>query len=119
MTDAELWNWSQQRSTILEHAGRWEEALAELRVMLGRGPAAGDERVRLVGRIAMALLKTFQPQEARKLLEAELQRDPQQLPLRAAAWTSPFRQIGDERLLQGRCRRAAPVRGHVPPQVRC
>ncbi|MEH0449431.1 hypothetical protein QA811_38915 [Streptomyces sp. B21-102] len=84
VTDAELWNWSQQRSTILEHAGRWEEALAELRVMLGRGPAAGDERVRLVGRIAMALLKTFQPQEARKLLEAELQRDPQQLPLRAA-----------------------------------
>lgn len=83
VTDADLWNWSQQRSTILEHAGRWEEALAELRGMLGRCPA-GDERVRLVGRIAMALLKTFQPQEAKKLLEAELQRDPQQQPLRAA-----------------------------------
>ncbi|MER7488365.1 hypothetical protein ABTY20_21135 [Streptomyces sp. NPDC126497] len=83
VTDAELWNWSQQRSTILEHAGRWEEALDELRGMLGRGPT-GDERVRLVGRIAMALLKTFQPQEAKELLEAELQRTPHQQPLRAA-----------------------------------
>ncbi|MFJ6983121.1 MULTISPECIES: hypothetical protein [unclassified Streptomyces] len=83
VTDAELWHWSQQRSTILEHAGRWQEALTELRGMLDRGPT-GDERVRLVGRTAMALLKTFQPQEARKLLESELARDPRQQPLRAA-----------------------------------
>ncbi|MEU9517056.1 hypothetical protein [Streptomyces sp. NPDC048224] len=81
VTDAERRNWSQQRSTILEHAGKWAEALDELRGMLSRGPT-GDERVRLVIRTTMALLKTFQPQEAKELLESELRRDPQQQSLR-------------------------------------
>ncbi|CAM5629015.1 hypothetical protein STENM223S_11798 [Streptomyces tendae] len=56
VTDAERRNWSQQRSTILEHAGKWAEALDELRGMLSRGPT-GDERVRLVIRTTMALLR--------------------------------------------------------------
>lgn len=81
-TEAELWAWSIQHSTVLEHYGKWEEALAELRGMLERRPS-GEERIRLIRRIELALLKTFRAEEARDLLKEELRRDPSQSGLQA------------------------------------
>lgn len=80
-TESQLWGWSMERSTVLEHDGQWEEALSELRSMFDRRPT-GDERRRLVGRMVKALLKTFQREEAKQILDAELALDPES-PLRA------------------------------------
>lgn len=74
-TPDDLWNWSQDRSTVLEHAGRWGEAAAELRSMLGRA-SSYDHRIKVIRRTTVALLKSFQPGEAKELLEQELQRYP-------------------------------------------
>lgn len=74
-TDADLWAWSQLRSTVLEHAGRWGEAGAELRSMLDRAPTY-DDRIKIIKRTTAALIKTFQPDEAKDLLEQELGRHP-------------------------------------------
>lgn len=73
-TRQEQWAWSQARSTVLEHAGRWDDALGELRGMLEE-TSSPEERGRLVRRITLALLKTFKRDEAKAFLAAELQRD--------------------------------------------
>ena len=76
-TATELWGWSQDRSTVLEHAGRWEEAIGELTSMLSSAPTK-DDRVRVVKRMAAALLKESRRQDAKELLERELRRNPRQ-----------------------------------------
>lgn len=83
VTEDDRWRWSQLRSTILEHMGKWADASVELANMLT--PAVkGDERVRLVSRLAMALLHTFRQDEAMRLLEIELRRNPRQETIRRA-----------------------------------
>ncbi len=74
-TSTELWAWSQMLSTVLEHAGRWEEAAEQLRLMLRQAPTS-DDRIRVIRRTTVALLKSFQYQEAKELLEHELKRNP-------------------------------------------
>ena len=76
-TSTELWGWSQDRSTVLEHAGRWREAVDELRPMISSAPTR-DDRIRVVKRMTAALLKDVQREEAKELLEQELRRHPRQ-----------------------------------------
>ncbi|KHD75596.1 hypothetical protein MB27_21440, partial [Actinoplanes utahensis] len=73
-TPTELWSWSQDRSTVLEHAGRWPEAVEQLRPMITSAPTR-DDRIRVVRRLT-ALLKSTRHEEAKELLEAELRRHP-------------------------------------------
>ena len=82
-TEADLWSWRQDRSTVLEHAGHWEEAAEELRRMFKTAPT-GDDRIRVTKRLAVALLKIFQYAEARELLELELRSNPGEPALQAA-----------------------------------
>ena len=76
-TSVEQWSWSQARSTVLEHAGRWQEAIEQLRPMIGFAPTRED-RIRVVKRMTAALLKDMQHAEAKELLENELRRHPRQ-----------------------------------------
>lgn len=76
-TPTELWGWSQDRSTVLEHAGRWPEAIEQLRPMITSAPTR-DDRIRVVKRMTAALLKSTRHEEAKELLENELQRHPRQ-----------------------------------------
>jgi tetratricopeptide (TPR) repeat protein len=76
-TAAEVWTWSQARSTVLEHAGRWPEAIEQLRPMISSAPTR-DDRSRVVRRITAALLKSTRHEEAKELLEEELRRHPWQ-----------------------------------------
>ena len=76
-TSSELWGWSQDRSTVLEQAGRWQEAVDELRSMISSAPTR-DDRIRVVKRMTAALLKGAQREEAKELLERELRRHPRQ-----------------------------------------
>ncbi|MBL7500314.1 hypothetical protein I6A84_20610 [Frankia sp. CNm7] len=76
-TRQELRDWLQTRSTILEHAGRWSEALDVLHEMLSEA-SPPDERLVLVRRINRALTKTYRHDEAKEFLAAELRRNPDQ-----------------------------------------
>ncbi|UWZ36189.1 hypothetical protein Drose_34900 [Dactylosporangium roseum] len=76
-TPTELWGWSQDRSTVLEHAGRWPEAIEQLRPMITSAPTR-DDRIRVVRRMTAALLKSTRHEEAKELLEEELRRHPRQ-----------------------------------------
>jgi tetratricopeptide (TPR) repeat protein len=82
VTKSDRWAWSQLRSTICEHAGRWQEAAAELRDMLDRAPTH-DDRIKVLKRTTAALIKTFEAEEARDLLERELAAHPDELALQA------------------------------------
>ncbi|MBE1536715.1 hypothetical protein [Actinomadura algeriensis] len=81
-TPEELWGWSQERSTTLEHAGRWDEASAELQNMLDSGPT-GNDRARVAERLVDAYIQSFRYEDAERLAEAELERAPGQRSLRA------------------------------------
>ncbi len=81
-TDSDRWAWSQLRSTICEHAGRWQEAGDELRDMLDRAPTH-DDRIKILKRTTAALIKTDEPDEAKDLLEQELEAHPDELALQA------------------------------------
>jgi tetratricopeptide (TPR) repeat protein len=65
------WAWSQQHSVILENSGHWTEAAVELRRMIDQAPSH-DDRIRVVKRTTAALIKTFEPDKAKDLLEREL-----------------------------------------------
>jgi tetratricopeptide (TPR) repeat protein len=82
-TEADLWSWRQDRSTVLEHAGRWSEAEEELRHMFKTAPT-GDDRIRVSKRLAVALLKIFKYAEAREVLRLELRSNPGEPALQTA-----------------------------------
>ena len=81
-TEVDLWAWSQLHSTVLEHAGRWAEATDELRDMIDRAPTY-DTRIKIIKRTTAALIKISKPDEAKELLERELEGHPDETALQA------------------------------------